>query len=532
MIVGNYNFHVSPISPDSNATECHNYPVVPSPAEPVVHWVEVNDADCIYEDTTGNYDCTDASTMTFHYSALYALSAEGSKLYDDSADYNFTFPYSTGSHFYPGKNVSSDLCQIYNASMSVFIQNPISRPACDPATTDFVSEDIYANGSPDAGYCVCISGYLPTSDPHVCIAHDFSDLGDDFSYTRLSELFIGGSDVQDYNATYKLYDYAEGTPIDAPYEYTMYRFPVENAQQCNDLDPYHELGTSPDYSQNTYSNLSNGFLDSFDRIRTVYKRKYYKFNCYFLQIRSYEGLLNNHLYRFSPSGNTSSGGNDNNATDNTSTGGSTGDSGTSTGGTGESTSSSGGDGGSSTGDTSTGGTGGSTSTGGSSTASGGNNTDLSADLAALSNTNSQGFTNVSDAVNNGSADIVNANLETRDAVNNLADMNKDDVDGDTSYLDNFVNFKDQLLTSVNDVKNNVMDLKATIEGDTYTTDFPSFSNCTITFPVFNSTVSINLCEYAHIFRPYIVFILTVYFLFLLVRLHIYLFTKVYRSNSD
>jgi hypothetical protein len=216
--------------------------------------------------------------------------------------------------------------------------------------------------------------------------------------------------------------------------------------------------------------------------------------------------------------------------------GSTGGSGT-TGDTGSSGSSGAGDtgstGGSDTGNAGSTGSTGSTGTTGSSgsttgsTGGGGNNTELLGDLASSVD---QASSSISNHIDQSSAAIVDANHETRDAVNNLANMHENEADADAGFLSQFQSFYSDLSSSIANVEQSVNDVKSAISGD-YVVSFPASGNCLITFYFFGKPVTISVCKYAYIIRPYLIFILNVYFLILLFRLHLFLFTKVYRSGA-
>ena len=109
-------------------------------------------------------------------------------------------------------------------------------------------------------------------------------------------------------------------------------------------------------------------------------------------------------------------------------------------------------------------------------------------------------------------------------------MNKDDVNVDTSFLNNFNSFATDMQTSISNVENTVNDVMATINGD-FTPNFQTPGMCEISYSIYGSQSSINLCQYAYIIRPYFVFILTIFMLILLIRLHLYLFPLVYRSSN-
>ncbi|MBA1420892.1 MAG: hypothetical protein FAF03_08580 [Epsilonproteobacteria bacterium] len=125
--------------------------------------------------------------------------------------------------------------------------------------------------------------------------------------------------------------------------------------------------------------------------------------------------------------------------------------------------------------------------------------------------------------------IVEANNNTTRAINDLNTMHQDEIDADTSFFDTYQGYYGDIIQSVNDVENNVNDLMATIQGG-YTPNFQNYNSCIITFPIYGRSLPIDMCRYSPILRPYLTFILTVYMLILLIRLHFYLFPKVMRSD--
>ena len=139
----------------------------------------------------------------------------------------------------------------------------------------------------------------------------------------------------------------------------------------------------------------------------------------------------------------------------------------------------------------------------------------------MQNTNQNGFNSLVSAENN-----------TTDAIDRLINMNADNVESDTSYLDNFSSLYSDLTNSISNVETAVSDLKATISGDTIDFTMPAGSSCTIVFNVLGRTISFDLCQYGHIFRPYIVFILTVYFMIYLIQLHLFFFMRLFKNGGE
>lgn len=125
--------------------------------------------------------------------------------------------------------------------------------------------------------------------------------------------------------------------------------------------------------------------------------------------------------------------------------------------------------------------------------------------------------------------IIDAIHKNTDAIKEIKDMHEGEVDADTSFLDAYQGYYDDMMQSSQDVENNVNDLMATIQGD-YTPQFQSYNSCTIYFTIYNKSKSINMCKYASMLRPFFTFIFTIAMLILLIRLHFYLFPKVFNSN--
>jgi len=169
---------------------------------------------------------------------------------------------------------------------------------------------------------------------------------------------------------------------------------------------------------------------------------------------------------------------------------------------------------------------------------------LESALARLNETNLRGFAGMGSSTgneNNGSSfdgnitvdlndsRIVEANNNTTIAINNLTNMGEGEIDSDTSFFDSYQGYYDDIIQSVDNVENNVNDLMATIQGD-YTPQFQSYNSCIVTFSFYNRPKSVNMCKFSPILRPYLTFILTIAMLILLIRLHFYLFPKVFKSD--
>jgi len=125
--------------------------------------------------------------------------------------------------------------------------------------------------------------------------------------------------------------------------------------------------------------------------------------------------------------------------------------------------------------------------------------------------------------------IIEAIHQNTDAINEIKDLNNGELDADASFLDTYQTYYDDMSQSIQDVENNVNDLMATIQGD-YTPQFQSYNSCIVTFSFYNRPKSVDMCKFSPILRPFLTFILTIAMLILLIRLHFYLFPKVYKSD--
>jgi hypothetical protein len=126
--------------------------------------------------------------------------------------------------------------------------------------------------------------------------------------------------------------------------------------------------------------------------------------------------------------------------------------------------------------------------------------------------------------------IVKANNNTTKAINDIKNIHEGQADNDTAFFDNFQVFADDLQSSFDDLENNVNDLMATIDGN-YVPNFQSYNSCILKFKVYDTVKPFDICQFSSTLRPYIVFILTIYFLLLLIRLHIFFLMKLFRSTD-
>jgi len=125
--------------------------------------------------------------------------------------------------------------------------------------------------------------------------------------------------------------------------------------------------------------------------------------------------------------------------------------------------------------------------------------------------------------------IIDAIHKNTEAIKEIKDMNEGEAENDASFLDNFQTYYDDMTNSIQNVENNVNDLMATIQGN-YTPQFQNHNSCTITFPIMGKSKSVDMCRYSYMLRPFFTFILTIVMFILLIRLHFYLFPKVYKSD--
>ena len=506
---------------------CDLLPHSPTINNPVINSIPSN-TDCIV-DSNGNTDCTDtASTLSSVYSVLVVPAYSTHSLIDDSATRNFDFHtsfigYQSTSNSDP---LNRDQCVSYVSTVSIIAQQPVVAPSCDTVSTHLVGMDIYSNGNANTGRCVCNSNHIPSPNPTSCTAHTFN-FEQNNTYTTVGDIFQ--NDTQNYAQTYAMTSLT-GTTLNVEYVYDIYHTYRADVNSCNAVD-LTSLGISTDINCTATSGCANA-NPPLDRYSTMLNEKisnnyYYMGNCYTLVRRKttkgYQGL---EVYSINTSGtgtNTGTGSNTGTGTTGSTTG-----TGTNTGsGTGTTT------------DTNTtSGTGTNTGTNtNTSTGSGTNTTNnndvlhndllqIDISISSLNQTNSDGFSNLQD-VGNG---IIQANNHTTDVLKDLRDMNKNDVNVDTSFLNNFNSFATDMQTSISNVENTVNDVMATINGD-FTPNFQTPGTCEISYSIYGSQSSINLCQYASIIRPYFVFILTIFMLILLIRLHLYLFPLVYRSSN-
>jgi len=117
-----------------------------------------------------------------------------------------------------------------------------------------------------------------------------------------------------------------------------------------------------------------------------------------------------------------------------------------------------------------------------------------------------------------------------ESINNIKDLHDGELEEDASFLDTFSTYFDDLNQSVKIIEDNIEELVNFINGDGgFTPQFQNYNSCTIFFPLYNKSISVDMCKYSSILRPFFTFILTTSVLILLIRLHFYLFSKVYKS---
>jgi len=125
--------------------------------------------------------------------------------------------------------------------------------------------------------------------------------------------------------------------------------------------------------------------------------------------------------------------------------------------------------------------------------------------------------------------IVDSIHQNTQAINDIKDLHQGESQTDTSFFDTYQTYYADMTQSIDNVENNVQDLMATIQGD-YTPQFQTYNTCIINFPFYGKSLPVDMCRYSPILRPFITFILTIFMLILLIRLHFYLFPKVMRSD--
>lgn len=125
--------------------------------------------------------------------------------------------------------------------------------------------------------------------------------------------------------------------------------------------------------------------------------------------------------------------------------------------------------------------------------------------------------------------IIEAIEKNTESIKEIKDMNEGEVETDASFLDTYQAYYDDMSQSIQSVENNVNDLMATINGD-FTPQFQNHNSCIIYFSIMGKSKSVDMCRYAYMLRPFFTFILTIAMLILLIRLHFYLFPKVYKSD--
>jgi len=116
------------------------------------------------------------------------------------------------------------------------------------------------------------------------------------------------------------------------------------------------------------------------------------------------------------------------------------------------------------------------------------------------------------------------------AIDKLRTMNDGDVDFDTSFFNTFSAYYSDLNSSFSVIKQSVDDALATMDGN-YEPSFPVYNSCILNFKFYNKIKPFDLCQFSSSTRPFIVFILTIYFLVMLIRLHLYFLMKFFESTN-
>lgn len=163
----------------------------------------------------------------------------------------------------------------------------------------------------------------------------------------------------------------------------------------------------------------------------------------------------------------------------------------------------------------------------------------------LVSSNSLGFSHVSDQLSNllsisteDQVDLKQIEYNTHSAADSLdkilknqeADLNQT---ADTSSIESFLNdWKSKSITYINDVDNSFNDLKTTISGDIFV-PLPQYDSCSISFEIYGQIKSYDLCNYTQNLRPYFVFILTIWFTYLLIRINFSMLMRLFtHTGSD
>ena len=124
------------------------------------------------------------------------------------------------------------------------------------------------------------------------------------------------------------------------------------------------------------------------------------------------------------------------------------------------------------------------------------------------------FKDIIDAIHKNTAEINRSIEMDRDKVNELFD----DFDTVKEVVDNYATMTNDLKTSLSDIKSSFTDV--------YTPNFQHYNSCTFTFKFMNSSIPVDLCQKVSFLRPIVIFLLTIYFLVLVVRLHLYFISKL------
>ena len=173
--------------------------------------------------------------------------------------------------------------------------------------------------------------------------------------------------------------------------------------------------------------------------------------------------------------------------------------------------------------------------------------DLSDSLFAFRNENASGFQTLTNAINNlhtnssddtstgtsttgnsepnttinfDSTGIIQANNNTTNAIDDLKNMERDKVDDTLDYLNQLDSTITDFTDLVDDLKSSMGDIKSSFT-NVYHPNFQRPNSCIYNFSIMGSPMPFDLCRYSSILRPFIIFILTTYFMVLIVRLHIF-----------
>lgn len=116
--------------------------------------------------------------------------------------------------------------------------------------------------------------------------------------------------------------------------------------------------------------------------------------------------------------------------------------------------------------------------------------------------------------------IVQANNNTTQAIKELIDMDRDKLGEDNDELIDINGTFNGLSELIDDLESSLSDIRNSFT-NVYEPNIQHYNSCVYNFSIMNKTVPIDLCEKLSFLRPYLVFILTIYFLFLTFKIHMF-----------